>query len=189
MDDAALGVATLNRELETVHADMAEVTLAASGDRRAFERLYQAQVSRVHSLCRRMIGEDVADDVTQDVFIRAWNKLHTFRGQSAFGTWLHRLAVNVILAQRVKLGKERERFVDSEESMDRLPSASAQQEVRLDFDDAVETLPRGARQVFVLHDVEGYKHDEIAGMLDITPGTSKSQLHRARMLLRKHVER
>src|SRR5438128_6851787 len=93
----------------TGDAETADVALAASGDGSAFERLYRAHVARVHSLARRMIGFDVADDVTQDVFVRAWTKLGTFRGEAAFGTWLHRLAINVILARRTSLGTERGR--------------------------------------------------------------------------------
>src|SRR5438034_11807828 len=87
-------------------AEVADVALAASGDSRAFERLYRGHVARVHGLARRMIGPDAADDVTQDVFVRAWHKLGTFRGEAAFGTWLHRLAINVILARRTSLGTE-----------------------------------------------------------------------------------
>src|SRR6266498_5793234 len=106
------GVATLRRDpdqLAVGDAETADAALAASGDGRAFERLYRAHVARVHSLVRRMIGPDHADDIAQDVFVRAWSKLSTFRGEAAFGTWLHRLAVNVILARRTNLGTESDR--------------------------------------------------------------------------------
>jgi RNA polymerase sigma-70 factor (ECF subfamily) len=173
-------------------AETADVALAASGDGRAFERLYRVHVARVHSLARRMIGPDHADDVAQDVFVRAWRKLSTFRGEAAFGTWLHRLAVNVILARRTTLGTERARYDDSEHALTVAASrpgagGGGGLELSLDFEEAIRRLPDGARQVFVLHDIEGYRHDEIADMLGIVPGTSKSQLHHARMALRKHL--
>jgi RNA polymerase sigma-70 factor (ECF subfamily) len=136
-----------------------------------------------------MIGPDQADDIAQDVFVRAWRKLSTFRGEAAFGTWLHRLAVNVILARRATLGTERGRTVESEEALDRAAGRPGGVDLSLDFEAAIGRLPEGARRVFVLHDVEGYRHEEIAQMLGIVPGTSKSQLHRARMALRQYLER
>ncbi len=186
------GVATLRRDPDQAarDAETADAALAASGDGRAFERLYRAHVARVHSLVRRMIGPDHADDVAQDVFVRAWTKLATFRGDAAFGTWLHRLAVNVILARRTTLGTERARYADSPEALDAMPGRPGRAvELSLDFEEAMSRLPDRARQVFVLHDIEGYRHDEIAAMLGIVPGTSKSQLHHARMALRQHLER
>ena len=184
------GAATLRGGRTTAaDAEVADVALAASGDSRAFERLYRGHVARAHGLARRMIGRDAADDVTQDVFVRAWHKLGTFRGEAAFGTWLHRLAVNVILTQRTSLGTERSRFDDKDSALESASGRHGDPELSLDFEDAIERLPDGARQVFVLHDVAGYKHDEIAQMLGIVPGTSKSQLHHARMALRRHLER
>ncbi len=185
------GVATLRRDPDQAarDAETADVALAASGDGRAFERLYRAHVARVSSIARRMISPDHADDVTQDVFVRAWSKLATFRGEAAFGTWLHRLAVNVILARRTSLGAERARYDAAEDALEVVPSRPPAAELSVDFEAAISRLPDGARQVFVLHDVEGYRHEEIADMLGIVPGTSKSQLHHARMALRKHLER
>jgi len=176
---------------DTLPADSiaADAALAASGDASAFERLYRTHVARVHSLVRRMLDADEADDVTQDVFIRAWQKLSTFRGESAFGTWLHRLAVNVVLARRKSVGVERGRFINEEEPLHGLASRPATPELSMDFEEALASLPEGARQVFVLHDVEGYRHEEIARMLGVVPGTSKSQLHHARMALRRHLDR
>ena len=162
-----------------------EVSLAARGDRRAFERLYRKHVARINSLCRRMAGYDEAHEITQDVFVRAWQKLGTFRGESQFGTWLYRLAINVILAWRGKMAVQRGRYGGSEEVLDVLPGRPAQSDLSLDFETAIEKLPEGARQIFVLHDVEGFKHEEIARMLGVTSGTSKAQLHRARMMLRR----
>src|SRR5256884_7377514 len=114
------GVATLRRDLDQTgrDAETADVALAASGDGRAFERLYRTHVARIHSLARRVTGEDHADDLTQDVFVRAWGQLSTFRAEAAFGTWLHRLAVNVILARRTTIGTERGRYDDSEGALD-----------------------------------------------------------------------
>jgi RNA polymerase sigma-70 factor (ECF subfamily) len=136
-----------------------------------------------------MLDADEADDVTQDVFIRAWQKLSTFRGESAFGTWLHRLAVNVVLARRKTVGIERGRFINTEEPVDDISAKPVTPELSMDFEEALASLPEGARQIFVLHDVEGYRHEEIARMLGVVPGTSKSQLHHARMALRRHLDR
>jgi len=187
------GVATLRRDPDQRalgDAETADAALAASGDGRAFERLYRAHVARVHSLVRRMVGPDHADDIAQDVFVRAWTKLATFRGEAAFGTWLHRLAVNVILARRTTLGTERGRYYDdSADILDGVAGRPAAPELSMDFEEAIGRLPDGARQVFVLHDIEGYRHEEIADMLGIVAGTSKSQLHHARMALRRQLER
>lgn len=168
-----------------------DVVLAASGDAAAFERVYRAHVPRVHGLARRMAGPDVADEVTQDVFVRVWQKLGTFRGESAFGTWLHRLAVNVIVERFRSLGARRERFLsDGEPVLEVTPApVRARPDLAMDLDAAIAELPDGARTIFVLHDVEGYRHEEIAGMLGISSGTSKSQLHRARQSLRSLLDR
>jgi RNA polymerase sigma-70 factor (ECF subfamily) len=136
-----------------------------------------------------MIGVDLADEVTQDVFVRAWEKLGSFRGEAAFGTWLHRVAINVVLGRRKQLGIRRERFVEGENVIGQLSQNPGGAETAVDFEAAIEMLPDGAQQIFVLHDVEGYKHGEIAEMLEISAGTSKSQLHRARMILREHLDR
>ena len=167
--------------------DQADAALAAGGDVRAFERLYRGHVGRVHALARRMMGEDEASDLTQEVFVRAWQKLGSFRGESAFGTWLHRVAVNLILTKRASARTERERTQGGDEVFETIPARAGHHEQRMDFEAAIVHLPEGARQVFVLHDVEGYKHEEIASLLGVTSGTTKAQLHRARMILRKHL--
>ncbi len=163
-----------------------DVVLAARGDSAAFERVYHAHVPRVYSLARRMAGAETADELTQDVFVRAWQKLGTFRGESSFGTWLHRLAVNVIVERFRTLGVARSRFVADSEPVLEVTTAPARSrpDLGMDLQAAIERLPPGARQVFVLHDVEGYRHEEIGDMLGVSPGTSKSQLHRARQTLR-----
>ena len=168
--------------------DRADAALAAGGDAIAYERLYRRHVDRIHSLTRRMLGPEHADDATQDIFVRAWQKLGLFRGDAAFGTWLHRLAINVVLGRRGDLGKARSRFSDDERVLDRLAARPASVDERVDYEAALALLPAGARQIFVLHDVEGYKHEEIAELLQVSAGTSKSQLHRARMVLRQHLK-
>ena len=166
-------------------ADRFDAALAARGDAVAFERLYRRHVSRIHSLCRRMLDPELSDDVTQDIFVRAWQKLELFRGESAFGTWLHRLAINVVLAKRTDAAKQRNRFLSDDAVMEQAPARHYAGDVRMDFETALARLPQGAREIFVLHDIEGYKHEEIADLLGVTAGTSKSQLHRARMALRE----
>jgi RNA polymerase sigma-70 factor (ECF subfamily) len=178
-----------DRALDRNDADAVEVALAASGDAHAFERLYRTHVGRVYALVRRMLDDDDADEVTQDIFVRAWQKLGTYRGEAAFSTWLHRVGINVILARRQAMGVRRTRFLESDDVLEAVPSRRSGPESSLDFEAALDRLPSGARQVFVLHDVEGYRHEEIADMLGLAVGTSKSQLHRARMALRRHLDR
>jgi RNA polymerase sigma-70 factor (ECF subfamily) len=172
--------------------DSADVAMAASGDRQAFERLYRAHANRVYSLCARMSGSRTkGEELTQDVFVRTWEKLPQFRGESAFSTWLHRLAVNVVLNARKSEGKQAARTDESDVGDERWDEgARAPMYIeRMDLAEAIAKLPAGARRVFVLHDVEGYKHEEIAELCGITSGGSKAQLHRARLLLREALER
>jgi RNA polymerase sigma-70 factor (ECF subfamily) len=166
-----------------------DVVLAAQGDTAAFERVYRAHLGRVFNLARRMAGPEAADELTQDVFVRAWQKLGTFRGESSFATWLHRLAVNVIVERFRTLGTQRDRFLpDGETVLEFTASASpGHYDLGMDLQAAIDRLPEGAKTVFVLHDVEGYKHEEIGQLLGVSPGTSKSQLHRARQTLRGHL--
>jgi RNA polymerase sigma-70 factor, ECF subfamily len=173
-----------------------DVAQAAAGDRGAFERLYRHHVNRVFSLCARMVGDRArAEELTQDVFVRAWEKLHLFRGESSFATWLHRLTVNVVLNARKSDGRSRSRFEENDDEsggMDAhtgIVGSPLSPGDLLDLEDAMTRLPPGARRVFVLHDVEGYKHEEIAEMLGVTSGATKAQLHRARLLLREALNR
>jgi len=133
-----------------------------------------------------MLGSHEADEVTQDIFVRTWQKLGTFRGESAFSTWLHRLAVNVVIERRRTYAVQRQRMSDDPLALDKVTVRPARADLKVDFEQAIAQLPAGAREIFVLHDV-GYKHREIAAMLDVASGTSKRQLHRARMLMRKHL--
>jgi RNA polymerase sigma-70 factor, ECF subfamily len=166
---------------------LSDVARAAAGDARAFEALYRTHLPRVHSLVRRMTAGRDADELTQDVFVRLWQKLGTFRGDSSFTTWLHRLAVNVVIERFRTDQVRRGRMIDGEDIFEMLPGPAQTRDLGMDFEAALEKLPDGAREIFVLHDVEGYKHHEIATLLEISAGTSKAQLHRARMMLRKHL--
>ena len=167
--------------------ELDEVALAAAGDTAAFERLYRRHLNRVHGLARWLVGPDEAEDAVQDVFIRVWEKLSQFEGRSAFGTWLHRLAVSVMLRRRETRGIREKRHVAGEEGYAAVASATSTPELRVAIEAAVDRLPDGARQVFVLHDMEGYRHEEIGDLLGVTSGTSRSQLHRARTILREFL--
>lgn len=161
--------------------------MAAKGDQRAFERLYRTHHGRVFSLASRMTGPQWAEDLTQEVFIRAWRKLGTFRGDASFGTWLYRLAVNLILSRRETLRKREQRHGGDGEMLERMPAPEKPAGLALDFEAAISQLPDGAKQVFVLYEIEGYPHAEIGELMGISTGTSKSQLHRARMILREYL--
>ena len=178
---------------QVLDSEHAEVALAAAGDRRAFERLYRTHVNRVYSICARMVDDRArAEELTQDVFVRVWEKLGQFRGESAFGTWLHRLAVNLVLNDRKTEKRRMAKFDDVEDLNEVAAGDAGQGETRgfaIDLEGAIRLLPPGARKVFVLHDVEGYTHEEIAGMLGITSGGTKAQLHRARLLMRQALQR
>lgn len=171
------------------HFELADVQRAADGDHGAFERLYRDHVGRVYALAVRMVDEQSAEDLTQEVFIRAWNKLETFKGQAQFSTWLHRLAVNHILSRRQTQRKREARNAGGEGLLARViaPRRRASGHA-LDIETAMAQLPPRAREVFVLYDVEGFSHDEIAENLGVSVGTSKSQLHRARMLMREQLD-
>ena len=182
-------VLALRPELESLTAvqDPSDVARAAAGDVRAFERLYRLHLARVHSLVRRMTSGRDVDELTQDVFVRVWQKLATFRGDASFTTWLHRLAVNVVIERFRTDQVRRRRMHDGEGVFDTIAASTGSRDLPMDLETALAKLPDGAREIFVLHDVEGYKHQEIADMLEISAGTSKAQLHRARMMLRRHL--
>lgn len=167
-----------------------DAAAAARGDRVAFERLYRAHAQRVFTICLRMVSDRTkAEELTQDVFVRVWRKLPTFRGNSRVSTWLHRVAVNVVLTARKSDNAGKNRAVSDDEAIAGTPARGAFVGERLDLNAAIAGLPRGARQVFVLHDVEGFTHEEIGEQLGISAGGSKAQLHRARLLLRHALSR
>ena len=167
---------------------------AKQGDAEAFEVLYTLHKRRVYSLCLRMTANTAAaEDLTQEAFLQLYRKIGTFRGESAFSTWLHRMAVNVVLMQLRKKSLSVVPIEDPAENEDEAPKkelgasdpALAGSIDRLQLRRAVEALPPGYRTIFVLHDVEGYEHNEIAAMVGCSIGNSKSQLHKARMKLRE----
>jgi RNA polymerase sigma-70 factor, ECF subfamily len=163
------------------------VRQAQAGDLVAFERLYRENERKVFGLCFRLSSDPaLAEELTQEVFVRAWRKLSSFRGESAFSSWLYPLTVNVALSERRSRRRRDARIVATEDpaSLERAPRSPAP-EAGFDLEKAMAALPPGARAVFVLHDVEGRTHEEIAKLLGLAPGTSKAQLHRARRLLRE----
>ncbi len=170
--------------------DHALAQRAAGGDLGAFEELYERHNRRVYSLCLRMTQNVAeAEDLAQEAFIQLFRKIGSFRGESAFTTWLHRLTVNQVLMHFRKKGVKLEQTTDDGETPVQIVAGTQnpnQMPVvdRIALDRAIGQLPPGYRTVFVLHDVEGHEHEEIAGMLGCSVGTSKSQLHKARMKLR-----
>ncbi|MDZ7645368.1 MAG: RNA polymerase sigma factor [Woeseiaceae bacterium] len=163
------------------------IEAARAGSTAAFEALYRLHIGKVYGLCLRMTGNaSEAEDCAQDAFLQAWTRLERFRGDSAFGTWLHRVAVNAVLGRMRKSRREQDR-------LQVVHDTSAQHESigdsggLTDIEQALDELPSGARHVFVLHAVYGYSHDETGDMLGIASGTSKAQLHRARRLLAQQL--
>jgi RNA polymerase sigma-70 factor, ECF subfamily len=168
------------------------VARAQRGDLEAFEELYREHAGRVFALCVRMSGErGRAEELLQDVFIRVWERLDSFRGEASFGSWLHRLAVNVVLTAARTTRRREARVapvedlvaVEARETAWRSGAHVGDPGTRLDLERAIAALPPGARAAFVLHDVEGYSHVEIARMTGLAEGTIRAQLHRARKLL------
>lgn len=171
--------------------DHALARAAIGGDMRAFEAIYRRHVGRIHGVIQRLVGGQGvrADDLTQEAFVRAWQALPKFRFESAFATWLHRLAVNTALME-LRTRRAQPLFDDDDERLDDLgmaDSAGQGTALSLDLERAVATLPPRARAVLVLYDVEGWKHEEIASELGMAVGSSKAQLHRARQLLRERL--
>jgi RNA polymerase sigma-70 factor (ECF subfamily) len=156
----------------------------------AFERLYHATAGRVMALCLRLTGSrPAAEDLMQDAFVRAWERLPTFRGESAFATWLHRVTVNVFLHQ-ARSARRRDAHEEVANDLGAFPVAAPASEPgdRMDLERAIARLPEGARTAFVLHEIEGYRHDEIAALLGVAPPTVRAQLHRARRLLAEALD-
>lgn len=193
---------TVSRPRRTETSDLSEadaIRLAQQGDTAAFERIYRLHNRRVYALCLRMVGNTAeAEDLTQEAFLQLFRKIHTFRGDSAFSTWLHRLSVNVVL---MKLRKKTLPETSLEETTepdeetggprkdvggpDLLLTGSLD---RVNLQRAIDQLPPGYRAAFVLHDIQGYEHNEIAKIMGCSIGNSKSQLHKARMRLRELLQ-
>ena len=168
------------------------VDKARAGDRLAFEKLYRSHCDRIYGLCWRMCGGDraLAEDMVQEAFFRAWNKLDLFKGESKFGTWLHRLTVNVVLSDRrirVKRLQREQVFGDDIERV-QVGDRDVYAGLRKDLEAAIAGLPERARTVLILYDIEGYQHNEIAEMTGMAVGSSKAQLHRARKLVQKELK-
>jgi RNA polymerase sigma-70 factor (ECF subfamily) len=175
----------------TLDYDLDAVTRARTGDTEAFEVLYRRHVGRVYAVCFRIVANHSrAEELTQQVFIRAWEMLETFRGESAFSSWLYRVAVNVVLVD-IRSEKRRKARIVVHESLDRCEHIQQRfsPETAMDIEEAISELPTQARMIFILHDVEGYQHEEIAEMMGLAVGTTKSQLHRARKLLKERLQR
>jgi RNA polymerase sigma-70 factor, ECF subfamily len=168
------------------------VLRAQRGETEAFEQLYGCTVSRVYTLCLRMTGDPQrARELAHDTFVRAWETLASFRGQSTFASWIHRIAVNMVL-QDTRSGRRRNARVgladDFEQAIDAV-APGADPVTRLDLEAAIRRLSPDARRVVVLHDIEGYRHDEIASLLGVAPGTVRARLHHARKQLKEWVTR
>lgn len=169
-----------------------ELTAAASkGDMPAFEEIYTRHHRRVYSICLRMLqNASEAEDLTQDVFIQLYRKIGSFRGDSAFTTWLHRMTVNQVLMHFRKRTVKFEKTTEEGETPDQVVTGTANPEKmrivdKIALENAITQLPDGYRNVFVLHDIEGFEHEEVARILGCSVGTSKSQLHKARLKLQK----
>ena len=167
------------------------VRQAAAGNSYAFKELYNNNVSRVYAVCLRASQDtDTAQELTQEVFIKAWEKLSTFQFGSKFSSWLHSIAINQFLMMKRSEKRFSERVSELSEIINRenpVTKAKHYFDSRIDIEDALEKLPAQARLAFVLHDIEGYKHHEISEIMDIEIGTSKAHLHRARKMLRKEL--
>ena len=177
----------LSRSAVENDADSELIRRSRQRDQQAFAQLYHRHVGRVHALCRRMTGDiPHAEELTQAVFVKLWEKLDLFNGDSAFSTWLHRLAVNTVLTDfRTTRRREARVFGTDDPAALETPVTPPKPGLRLDLEQAIAQLPPRARVVFVLHDVEGYTHEEIAALLELQTGTTKAQLHRARQLLQE----
>src|SRR6478735_8972757 len=194
-DDAKVGKKK-KAQVDTTKASDFELTQAAAGgDMVAFEEIYQRHHRRVYSICLRMLQNAYeAEDLTQDVFIQLYRKIGSFRGDSAFTTWLHRMTVNQVLMhfrkRTVKYEKTTEegetpvQVVSGTENPFRMPIVD-----KIALDNAIDQLPKGYKNVFMLHDVEGFEHEEVAKILGCSVGTSKSQLHKARLKLQKLLKK
>jgi RNA polymerase sigma-70 factor (ECF subfamily) len=188
----AIAVALREVDLDDREHEAKLVDAARQGDCAAFESLYRSNRDRIYGLLWRLCGGDaaLAEDMLQESFVRAWQKLHLFRGESRFGTWLHRLSANVALSDRRIRVRRVRREVPLDEIVER--TALGERDVfadkRMDLEKAIAKLPERARSVLVLYDIEGYRHQEISELTGMAVGSSKAQLHRARKILREELD-
>jgi len=165
------------------------VRAAQAGDTRAFEQIYREHVGRIYALCLRMVGDaQHAQVLTQDAFVRAWEKLGTYRGEGNFGGWLHRLTANLVIEDRRQAARSAAWFTSMENVGEQAGAPARSVEDAVSLERAIATLPPGARAAFVLHDIEGYRHREIAQLIGVAVPTVRAQLHRARSLLRQTLQ-
>lgn len=178
-------VDTLNKNVVEIPQTQELIERCKHGDKAAFQRLYQLHVGRVYALCKKLTGRDsLAEEATQEVFVQVWKKLSNYRGDSQFSTWLHRVASNVTISYlRSQKNFWKQMFNIDDEVGSQLVAESDTHSVP--FEQYVMRLPERARLVFVLHAIEGYRHEEIAGMMNIASGSSKAQFHRAKQLLKE----
>lgn len=168
-------------------AERALIDAVRAGDKQAYRKLYEKHLGRVYALCLRLSGDrSVAEEATQEVFIQLWRKIDNYGGQSRFSTWLHGVTSNVCISYMRKQKSWLQRLFSQDQ--DELEALHAEPDSNWDLDDYIRRLPHRARQVFVLHAIEGYRHEEIAGMLNMAVGSSKAQLHRAKQLLREWMD-
>jgi len=178
----------MTAEAAAIDSDEQWIERARLGDRAAFEGLYRAHSGRVYGLCLRLTRDvTVAEDCTQETFISAWRNLGRFEGRSAFGTWLHRIAVNVALARARRGGLEVVPAPEEDEREEATRAVIDDDTPPIDVENAIASLPEGARHVLILYGIYGYTHEEASDMLGIAVGTCKAQLHRARRLLRERL--
>lgn len=183
------GVCTMSIAKAVERSESSLVAAAQAGNMAAFEVLYRRYSGRTYALCLRMCANPGrAEELAQDAFVRAWEKLNTVRGDSLFGTWLHRVTVNVVLSEARSRGRREARVLPVEDPASLSVAAEGMTPgLQVDLEEAVAALPEGARTVFVLHDIEGFRHEEIADMTGTAVGTCKAQLFRARRLLREKL--
>jgi RNA polymerase sigma-70 factor (ECF subfamily) len=184
-----------NQQISSTASSVELIARAQRGEEEAFEALFHQHKKRVYCLCLRVLGNPAeAEELTQDAFLQLFRKIHTFRGQSAFSTWLHRLSLNLALMRLRKKtisvtsldgGAGEDEFDEPRSELGAPDAALTGSLERMHLERAIAQLPPGYRQAFLLHDVQGYQHNEIAAMLGMSVGNSKSQLHKARIALRK----
>jgi RNA polymerase sigma factor (sigma-70 family) len=175
--DFIIGANNISEDIELVNR-------AKKSDIKAFEKLYRKYIGRIYSLALRMSNDSrIAEELSQEIFIRVWQKLELFKGRSNFYTWLHRLAINFILNEKKSKSRHHKNEILIDERIIE-PAEKNNLDLSLDLEKAISYLPEGAKEIFILYDIEGMQHDEIARLKNITVGASKSQLHRARKILR-----
>lgn len=179
--------------MEAAQREKELVRQAQQGDHAGFRQLFETNVNRIYAFCLRMAANtQLAEEITQDVFVKAWENLHKFRGESKFTTWLHSIAVNEFLTQKRSEKRFMKRFVQTDDVLKYDRNGEKPEyhfNTNIDLENAIESLPRQAKAVLILHDIEGYQHKEIAEMINIEIGTSKAHLHRARKILREELSK